>query len=192
MDPDNKDTQVVLEQYKAYIADLGNFGTRYSRAHSLYFSLLGATVAVLGLTDSGRLLGGPLSGHVVWIVAAFGVGLCVLWLSTANYYRASFGAKFRVLRELESKLPVKPYTQETRYLGLSVDVPAEADDADKTLVTGPRGWIERQIKGPRPRILTSIERLIPVVFILLILALAYLAEKQPPPQQPAPVQTKKR
>lgn len=154
MNPD-KDTQAVLEQYKAYIGDLGNFGARYSRAHSLYFSLLGATIAVLGLTDSGRLLGGPLRGHVVWIVAAFGVGLCLLWLATADYFRAAFAAKFKVLRELEKSLPVQPYTLETRFLGLPVG--------------------EEDPPAGKRRVLISIEQLIPVVFILLIVALAVLA-----------------
>lgn len=156
MNPDNKDTQAALEQYKAYIVDLGNFGTRYSRAHALYFSLLGATLAVLGLTDNGKLLGGPLRGHVVWIVAAFGIGLCLLWLATANYFRAAFAAKFKVLRELEKSLPVQPYTMETRFLGLPVE--AEAPEGKR-------------------RVLISIEQLIPVVFILLIVALAVLAGK---------------
>jgi hypothetical protein len=157
MNPDNKDTQAALEQYKAYIVDLGNFGTRYSRAHSLYFSLLGATIAVLGLTDSGKLLGGPLRGHVVWIVAAFGIGLCLLWLATANYYSAAFAAKFKVLRELEKSLPVQPYTMETRLLGLRVD--------------------QEEPPAGKRRALISIEQLIPVVFILLIVALAVLAGK---------------
>lgn len=188
---DPTETQVVLEQYKAYIGDLGHFGARYTAAHALYFSLLGATVAVLGLTESGKLLGAPLSGHVVWIVAAFGVGLCVLWLSAANYYRASFGAKFRVLRELEEKLPVKPYTLETKYLRIAVEPFEESEPGEKDR-KGIPAWIERQIKGPRPRILTTVDRLIPVVFILLILALAVLAERQAQPQAPAQAQTKKR
>jgi hypothetical protein len=185
------DTEVILEQYKAYIGDLGNFGARYAALHTLYFSLLGATIAVLGLTENGKLLGGPLSGHVVWIVAAFGVGLCLLWLISARYYRAAFAAKFQVLRELEARLPAKPYTSETAHLRIAVKAPAGGADPDGTIAAPPAGWIER-IRGHGPKILTAIEQFIPVVFILLILALALLAEKQPPPQAPAPVQTKKR
>jgi hypothetical protein len=181
------DPEIILEQYKAYIADLGNFGARYASLHTLYFSLLGATIAVLGLTENGKLLGGPLSGPAVWIVALFGIGLCALWFFTANYYRAAFGAKFKVLRDLEEKLPGKPYTLETGYLGIHV-APA---DPSKTVVAKPRSWFER-IMGHRPKILTAIEQLIPIAFLLLILALAFLAEKQPPPQAPAPAAAKKR
>jgi len=115
-DTDARKTQVILEQYKAYIGDLGNIGTRYSAVHTLYFTLLGAIVAVLGLAESGKALG-PLRPHAVWIVALFGVGLCILWIATVRYYRALFAAKFEVLRELEADLPVKPYTVETGLLG---------------------------------------------------------------------------
>lgn len=179
------DTEVVLEQYKAYIGDLGNFGARYAALHRLYLSLLGATIAVLGLTGNGKLLG-PLNGVVIWIVALFGIGLCALWFFTANYYRAAFGAKFAVLRELEASLAVDPYAREAQFLGIHVENPKKPDPAAK-----PRTWIER-IMGHRPKILTAIEQLIPVAFLILILALAFLAEKQPPPQAQAPAPAKKR
>jgi hypothetical protein len=163
-DADVKKAQVVLEQYKAYIGDLGNIGTRYAAVHALYFTLLGAIVAVLGLTESGKALG-PLRAHAVWIVAAFGVGLCLLWIATVSYYRALFAAKFQVLRELEAELPVTPYISETRLLGLKTDASQPA--------------------APRSRILTVIERFIPFAFIGLIVALAVYADKQPGPETPA-------
>lgn len=183
------DTEVILEQYKAYIGDLGQFGARYAALHTLYFSLLGATIAVLGLTGSGKLLG-PLNEVVIWIVAVFGICLCALWVVSTNYYRTAFSVKFQVLRELEEKLPVKPYTQETIYLGIRPKKRG-VEDPGKTVVAGPRGWIER-IKGHGPHILTTIERLIPVVFIGLIVALAVQAEKQSTTQTQAPAQAKKR
>ena len=183
------EAQVILEQYKAYIGDLGQFGARYAALHTLYFSLLGATIAVLGLTGTGKLLG-PLNEYVIWIVAVFGICLCVLWVISTNYYRTAFSVKFEVLRELEEKLPVKPYTQETIYLGIHPKKRA-IEDPDKTAVAGLKGWID-WIKGHRPHILTTIERLIPVVFIGLIVALAVQAEKQSPTQASAPAQAKKR
>ena len=176
---------IILEQYKAYISDLGNFGARYAALHTLYFSLLGATIAVLGLTGTGKLLG-PLNGVVIWIVALFGLCLCGLWFFTANYYRAAFGAKFKVLRELEATLGVDPYTREAQFLGIHVENPKKPDPVVK-----PRGWFE-EIMGHRPKVLTAIEQLIPVAFLILIVALAVVAEMQPPPQAQAPVPAKKR
>jgi hypothetical protein len=179
-DADVKRTQVVLEQYKAYIGDLGNIGTRYAAVHALYFTLLGAIVAVLGLTESGKALG-PLRPHAVWIVALFGVGLCLLWIATVRYYRALFAAKFQVLRELEAELPVKPYISETRLLGLKSGAAEPAAPRSKL-----RAVLERFIAAVcQPRILTVIERLIPFAFIGLIVALAWYADKQPAPETPA-------
>jgi len=106
-----KRTQVSLEQYKVCITDLGSIGSRYEAAHKLYFSLLGATVAVLTLT-----------------------------------------AKFRVIRELETELPAAPYTRQTEYLSSSEPASAE-----------PR---------MRVRALITLERLIPIVFIFLLIGLA--------------------
>ena len=46
---DAKRTEMVLEQYKAYIGDVGSIGARYSGVHKLYFTLLGATSETLKL-----------------------------------------------------------------------------------------------------------------------------------------------
>lgn len=184
-DADVKRTQVVLEQYKAYIGDLGNIGTRYAAVHALYFSLLGAIIAVLGLTESGKALG-PLRPHVVWIVAFFGVGLCLLWIATVRYYRALFAAKFQVLRELEAELPVKPYISETRLLGIEI---ASQPAAPRSKILAFVGRFLAAVS--RPRILTVIERLIPFAFIGLIVALAAYADKQPGTDTPAPARRAK-
>jgi hypothetical protein len=146
-----KRTQVILEQYKICITDLGSIGTRYEAAHKLYFSLLGATVAVLTLTEQGKVLP-SLEREVLWITVAFGVALCLLWLSATNYYSALFRAKFRVIRELETDLPVAPYTKQTEYL--SGSEPASTEP------------------GMRVRALIKFERLIPIVFIFLLIGLA--------------------
>lgn len=151
--------QVVLEQYKEYVADLGNIGQRYDGAHKLYFSLLGATVAVLGLTETGKVLQ-PLGKQALWIVCAFGIGLCILWLAVAQYYSILFGTKFRVIREIEAELPVQPFTLESTYL--STPIPA-----------GEREWRRRM------RALIRIERLIPLIFICLLIALSVAVSGRP-------------
>lgn len=172
---ETREAMAVLDQYKAYVTDLGSIGTRYAAVHTLYFTLLGATVAVLGLTESGKLLGGPMRIHVVWIVAAFGVGLCLLWISTVNYYRKLFSAKFKVLRELETRLPARPYFEEAKYLGLPVDSEAAEKQATQEVAA-----------AFSPSMLIAIERGIPYVFVVLLLALAFFAEYFPPPPLPPP------
>lgn len=144
--------QITLEVYKAYVADLSKIGERYEGTQKLYFSLLAATVGVLGLTDAGKVLQ-PLGVQAIWIVAIFGMGICILWLSSAQYYSTLFAAKFHVVRELERHLPVQPYTAQTVFL------------------SEPTSPVENELRK-RVRALIRVERFIPVVFILTFLAAA--------------------
>ena len=50
--PDNR----IVEQYKIYVADLGNIGTRYTTSNGFYVSIISAFLILLALTDSGKNL----------------------------------------------------------------------------------------------------------------------------------------
>jgi hypothetical protein len=94
---------LYLEQYKAYLADLGNVGSRYATTNGFYMSVISALLGVLALTDSPKLFG-QLQKPTLLVVCMFCVALCMLWAQTIWFYRLLFSAKFRVLRNLETHL----------------------------------------------------------------------------------------
>ena len=108
-------TEQWLDQYKAYLADLGNVGSRYATANGFYLSVISALLGILALTESSKLLG-TVPRSTLWVVCLFASVICIVWTRTIGFYRRLFSAKFRVLDELEAHLPHKCYGKEYEYL----------------------------------------------------------------------------
>jgi hypothetical protein len=91
---------IILEQYKAYIQDLGNFGTRYTTANGFYLSVVTALLGILALAKTGEAFGGAAT-YLGLAVSAFAVLVCLIWSRSVTSYRKLFGIKFDVLRAME-------------------------------------------------------------------------------------------
>jgi hypothetical protein len=111
----NFNTSDYMEQYKAYLGDLGNIGSRYSTMNGFYMSVISALLAVLALTESGKVFGG-VQKTTLWLVCGFACVLCVVWRETIKFYQTLFAAKFHVLRNLEQHLPVDCFKQEYDFI----------------------------------------------------------------------------
>jgi len=92
----------VIEQYKAYLLDVGNIGARYEASRRFYFALLSAFFVFLSYAGAQ----GPFDlaeklylGLVCWA----GVALCGLWFIHMRTYKAIFLAKFTVLQAIENQ-----------------------------------------------------------------------------------------
>lgn len=103
--------QLLLEQYKAYLTDLGNIGTRYTTANGFYVSIISALLAILALTKKGEAL--ERVDILLYIaVPIFACLLCLIWREGMIFYSALFKTKFDVLREMERQLPFKTFARE--------------------------------------------------------------------------------
>jgi len=91
---------LALEQYKSYLQDLGNIGTRYTTSNGFYLSIITALLGILALTKPGETLM-DLQSILRLTVPLFATMVCWVWYRTLIFYRAIFLAKFTVLRELE-------------------------------------------------------------------------------------------
>src|SRR5262245_43964784 len=102
----------IVEQYKLYVADLGNIGTRYTTSNGFYISIISAFLVLLGLTDSGKNLEQlGLFGRALILI--FASVLCFLWRNTIKFYHGLFRIKFDVLREIEElHFPYSCYKRE--------------------------------------------------------------------------------
>jgi hypothetical protein len=92
--------QATVEQYKAYLQDLGNIGTRYTTSNGFYLSVVTALLGILSLMKPGQGLA-DLQNILRIAVPLFAIGLCFVWRKTLRFYSDLFGAKFAVLKEME-------------------------------------------------------------------------------------------
>src|SRR5690242_5797434 len=102
---------MLLDQYKAYLADLGNLGTRYTTMNGFYTSIVSALLGILALAKRGESLAN--SEFLLYIVIPiFACFLCFVWRNSMKTYSAHFRRRFSILRMMETELPFNPFTQE--------------------------------------------------------------------------------
>jgi hypothetical protein len=104
--------QLRLDQYKAYLDDLGNIGTRYTTANGFYVSIVSALLAILALAEKGEALA-RFDVLLYIVVPIFACLLCLVWWESMKSYSSLFKRKFDVLREMEKQqLPFAPFLRE--------------------------------------------------------------------------------
>lgn len=150
MAPDSAmtDKEVCLELYKAYLEDLGRIGGRHETLRQFYLSVISALFVFLALAGGTDALLGKVRGSVLIVVGLVGAMVCVSWLLHMWSFARLFKIKKKTLGELESafQFSVTPFSRE---LQLDVDP-----------------------KFRRPR-LTSVDRLMASIFIVLFVALMF-------------------
>lgn len=97
--------KATVEQYKAYLEDLGNIGTRYTTSNGFYLSVITALLGILSLMKPGEGLA-DLRDVLRIAVPLFAIGLCFVWRKTLQFYRDLFTAKFAVLKEMEQSAKI--------------------------------------------------------------------------------------
>lgn len=105
-----------LDQYKAYLSDLGNIGTRYTTSNGFYLSVITALMGILALTKVGEIFERPKT-YLGLVVSVFAVLVCLVWRRSVTDYAELFKIKFEVLREMEQKgnlFPIFKYENDKR------------------------------------------------------------------------------
>lgn len=95
-----------MEQYKAYLTDLGAIGARHESSRGFYITVLAAMLTFLGLAGPTGVMRKVADPFVIVICTA-GIAICVLWFFHTRTLAAIYAAKFRRLEEMEEKLPFK-------------------------------------------------------------------------------------
>lgn len=114
-DAAEKRTAQLLDQYKAYVADVGNIGARQAQTNTWYVSILSALLVFLGLTSTAGALK-DFDMAVRAAVALLAILICGMWRVHARSFGLLYKAKFDVLREMEAMLPFACYTREWELL----------------------------------------------------------------------------
>ncbi len=95
-------TPPYIEQYKAYLGDLGSIGTRYATSNGFYLSVVTALLGILTYTKAGEAFVGS-QPYLAVAVPLFAILVCWIWWRTLAFYRNLFLAKFEVLRKMEEE-----------------------------------------------------------------------------------------
>lgn len=126
----------LLEQYKLYVEMADRISQRRATANTYFLSLNSAILGFVGYLSVKD------TGEYNWMLACGGIALCILWSRLILSYMHLNTAKFKVIHNIEKRLPISPYEAE---------------------------W-DAMEQGKNPKLyrpLTHIERAVPIVFATL-------------------------
>lgn len=126
----------LLDQYKLYVEMADRISQRRATANTYFLSLNSAILAFVGYLSVKE------TGEYNWMLACGGLALSWLWRSLIISYSNLNTAKFKVIHQIEKRLPISPYEAE---------------------------W-DAMERGTNPALykpLTHIERNVPLVFMAL-------------------------
>lgn len=98
---ENNADRRLIEQYKAYLQDVGNIGARHASTNALYVSILSALLVFLSLTGGERPALGAIGQTAQATVGIVAILLCAAWFAQLKSFGYLYKAKFDVLRALE-------------------------------------------------------------------------------------------
>lgn len=107
----------LLEQYKLYVEMADRISSRRQSANSFFLSVNTAIIALISYIN----LGYKNSSNFYWLVSLAGMALCFTWYRLVRSYKDLNTAKFKVIHEMEAKLPVAPYDLEWEKVGKGKD-----------------------------------------------------------------------
>ena len=107
----------LLEQYKLYVEMADRISGRRQTANSFFLSINTAIVAFV--SDVGLCAGK--GANFYWVISCAGMVLCFFWYRMIRSYKDLNSAKFKVIHEMEAKLPFAPYDLEWDKIGRGDD-----------------------------------------------------------------------
>jgi hypothetical protein len=109
----------LIEQYKIYIASCEKISDRRQKANEFFLALNTGLVAVLGYVSVQI----QKSNTVVLLLLASisGIIMCYLWYRMVKSYAGLNSGKFKVIHEIEKRLPLALYATEWEALGRGKD-----------------------------------------------------------------------
>lgn len=142
-----KETGLLFEQYKLYVEMMDKISERRYQANSFFLTV--NTLLVTALTGFMTLTSVPAIQRLWIIIASIaGIVFCLNWRRLIQSYGELNNGKFKVIHQLERRLPAKLFEAEWEAL----------NHGDGTRYTS----------------FTSMERRVPIVFVALYTCLAFL------------------
>lgn len=103
----------LLEQYKVYVEGADRISARRQSVNSFFVTINTALIALVSYMH----LGSKSDNKFYWLIALAGIVISYMWYRLLRSYRDLNTAKFKVIHEIEKKLPLSPYDAEWEAVG---------------------------------------------------------------------------
>lgn len=103
----------LIEQYKTYLEMADRISSRRQSANSFFVTLNAAIIALVGYVNFED----EKATAFYWLISIAGVTLSYMWYRLIRSYKDLNSAKFKVIYEIEAKLPISPYAAEWEAVG---------------------------------------------------------------------------
>lgn len=112
---------ILLEQYKLYVSTADDITKRRIEVNKLYLTILLALFTISGFLNSENI-STQFSPYIILVLLSIiGFTLSLIWYVNIESYKQLNTAKFKVIHEMESKLPHKCFDDEWNYLNKGRD-----------------------------------------------------------------------
>ena len=108
----------LLEQYKLYLQLTDKISDRRSNTNTFFLTVNTGLVSAIGIANLASL---RLSPAIMIIVGVAAMTLCYSWHRIIRSYKDLNSAKFKVVHEIEKRLPLRPYDAEWEAVGRGED-----------------------------------------------------------------------
>jgi hypothetical protein len=104
----------LLEQYKVYLQMADKISDRRSTTNTFFLTVNTGLVSAIGAANYSALRISPV---LMIIVATAAITLCYSWQRIIRSYKDLNSAKFKVVHEIETFLPLRPFDAEWEAVG---------------------------------------------------------------------------
>lgn len=122
----------ILEQWKTAVEMSNSLSDRRTNMNNIFLTINAILIALITFELEKKSIG----------FAVVGVMICVIWLANLSNYKKLNSAKFKVINELEKKLPANVFDCEWEIVGRGED-------------------------GKKYKRMSQIEKLVPCIFMLV-------------------------
>ena len=136
----------LFEQYKLYVEMADRVSARRMLANSFFVSVHTALITAFVVLLKDGLLPKSLVGLAPFLAVLM---LCFIWWNIISSYKNLNSAKFKLIGEVEGRLPISLFEEEWELLGKGQD-------------------------GNKYKPLSHLENWVPICFAILYIALAYI------------------
>ncbi len=124
---------LLLEQWKTCVEMANCNSDKRISTNNVYITINTATFAIISSTGSDKNI----------LLSLVGIIVCILWIFSINSYKRLNSEKYKIINEMERKLPTQPFSYEWFILG----------------------------KDKKYKRFTKVEKVLPLLFIMLYLIL---------------------
>ena len=108
--------KLLIEQYKVYVDTTNKVSDRRGSAHTLLLTVNTSLITVYGLVLAKDTPLAAAHGPWTWLLPIVGLLVSFTWFLLIRSYRALKSAKFKVVGEIERRLPAQLFDLEWQYL----------------------------------------------------------------------------